>query len=311
VIKLLTERIYMAKNKDLEEVVEEEIRAVASHFDMKYKKVLKMYLEEFSKYSSLLSTYINYKTSMESDVSPFVMMLLGFKGGIGKSTLARIINENLATSGYRSAILNLDIPRDASSYTKYDVLNYAEFLNDDISVNEVVGIMGEKSEYIIVDTPGEISSSETLDIFPNVDLFIMPFGVDKEEIDTLIKTFDEMFLVPQEDGGLWEEDRAVNVIFILNKYNDDEDSSFLEYVEGCILDLIQASGRDRSLFALRFTALKYSKAVFSMNWTQKGILDLAKENMGAYRMVNKRVDSMMKNIYSSIDDAREGDIDER
>ncbi|MCF6173588.1 MAG: hypothetical protein L3J44_07410, partial [Campylobacteraceae bacterium] len=141
-------------------------------------------------YNKLRKKYIKEQEKKLKPEQPFVIMLYGFKGGVGKSSLSHIINESLSSKS--SVLLNLDIARNVKEYTSLDAINYIEFLEEEqgVTPSELIGGLKEVSEYVIIDTPGESGCEYTLDAIKEVDMFVLPFGLDKEERNMVKMTLE-------------------------------------------------------------------------------------------------------------------------
>jgi len=253
-------------------------------------------------YHKLRKKYIK---SIEKDLKPdlpFVIMLYGFKGGVGKSSLSHIINENLSSKN--SVLLNLDIARDIREYTELEAINYIDFLEDeqDVSPSELISELKKVSDYIIVDTPGESGSEYTLDAMQEVDLFVLPFGLDKEEKDMVKMTLETTLL--DDDMGLYPADKPLNIMLVLNNYKEDADIEDGERFVDEIRALIDESGCEYPSVTLYYGYLKYSKAINTMKKTKKSLNDLSKENLVAYRFAKQRIKHFMKSMKKAIKEIR-------
>lgn len=254
------------------------------------------------RYNAMVKGYLEAQEEERMAKDPFVITMLMFKGGIGKSVLSRLFAERL--SKHKSVILNLDFSRDVREYTSQDAINYAEVLADepDMEVGEYVDRLKEVSEYVIVDTPGEIGNKETLEAVGKTDLFVMPFGVvSKEERNVLKTTLTTTILA---DDGFYPEGRDINILFILNNYREQENLEQTKTLMGEVVELIQNRENQDNEVNVFFSHLKASKAITTMDETRKGIKELTTENFVAYRVAKDRIQSLMKDVKNAISESR-------
>jgi cellulose biosynthesis protein BcsQ len=254
------------------------------------------------KYAKARKKYIKKLESDMKSISPFVIMLYMFKGGVGKSALAHIINENL--SKYRSVLLNLDLPRNVKEYTSLEAINFSDMLEDepDMTPLELIDELKAISNYVVVDTPGEVSEAYTLNALAAVDLFVMPFGIDKEEQDMIITTLNTTLL---SDLELYPSSRTLNLLFVLNNYKDETDIEEAERFMERVREEIDDRDSKCAKVNVTFTYLKYSKAIRTMKKTRKSMADLGSENLVAYRIAKKRIKQFTKDVKKSIKLAKE------
>jgi cellulose biosynthesis protein BcsQ len=254
------------------------------------------------KYAKARNKYIKKIESDMKSISPFVVMLFMFKGGVGKSALSHIINENL--SKFKSVLLNLDLPRDVKEYTSLEAINFSDFLEDepDMSPSELIDELKAVCNYVVVDTPGEVSAAYTIDAIKSVDLFVMPFGLDKEEKDMIITTLNTTLL---SDLELYPPERTLNLLFVLNNYRDDSDIQEAKEFMKKVQNEIDERDSICSKVNVTFTYLKYSKAIITMKKTRKSISDLSSEHFIAYRLAKKRIKQFTKDVKMSIKLAKE------
>lgn len=254
------------------------------------------------KYSALLNAYVEAMEEGRVSSDPFVITTLMYKGGVGKSNLARIMNASLSKHG--STLLNVDVSRDAKKYTGHDVINLVEVYNDepDVKVGEYIRALKDASEYVIIDTPGEVGSPETLAALPETDLFIMPFGTDAEEEDTLITTLRNTLL---SDEGYYPSDKSINILFVLNNYQESDDLLDAKQVLGKVMEEIDNRENQDIEVNISFSHLKYSKAIKTMNRSKKSIAQLSTENFAAYRIAKERSFYFMNDVKKVIDNIKE------
>jgi cellulose biosynthesis protein BcsQ len=254
------------------------------------------------RYNAMVKGYLEAQEEERMAKDPFVITMLMFKGGIGKSVLSRLFAERLSMQ--KSVIFNLDLSRDVREYTSQDAINYAEVLAEepDMEVGEYVDLLKEAADYVIIDTPGEIGNRETLGAIKKTDLFVMPFGVSKEEKNVLKTTLITTVLA---DDGFYPEGRDINILFVLNNYKEQESLEQTKELMGEIIELIQNRENQDNEVNIFFSHLKYSKAIVTMDETKKGIKELSTENFVAYRVAKERIQNLMKDVRSAISESRE------
>ena len=200
---------------------------LANHFDYTEGNIRHMKKKNPKEYKALLESYIEYKSINDLSDNPVVIMFMSLKGGVGKSALSRIFNDNFSSND--SVIVNFDFTRDVKKYTFSDVINYAELQAEDPNLTPTLFIDELKEagvKFIILDTPGELSNAEVLDALKNVDVFVLPFGSDQEELDETLKTLELIFLseiVDKSDEPIYPYDKTLNLFFVLNNYRDDDE----------------------------------------------------------------------------------------
>ena len=200
---------------------------LAEYFEYTEGNIRHMKKKNPKEYKALLESYIEYKANKNLSEEPVVIMFMSLKGGVGKSALSRIFNDNFSSND--SVIVNFDFTRDVKKYTSSDVINYAELQVEDPNLTPTLFINELKEagiKFIILDTPGELSNAEVLDALKNVDIFVLPFGSDQEEIDETLKTLELVFLseiVDDNDELIYPYDKKLKLFFVLNNYKDDDE----------------------------------------------------------------------------------------
>ena len=200
---------------------------LAEYFEYTEGNIRHMKKKNPKEYKALLESYIDYKANQNLSEDPIVIMFMSLKGGVGKSALSRIFNDNFSSND--SVIVNFDFTRDVKKYTSSDVINYAELQAEDPDLTPTLFINELKEagiKFIILDTPGELSNAEVLDALKNVDIFVLPFGSDQEEIDETLKTLELVFLseiVDDNDEPIYPYDKNLKLFFVLNNYKDNDE----------------------------------------------------------------------------------------
>jgi len=224
---------------------------LAEYFNYTEGNIRHMKKKNPKEYRALLESYIEYKANSDLSENPIVIMFMSLKGGVGKSALSRIFNDNFSSND--SVIVNFDFTRDVKKYTSSDVINYAELQADDSDLTPTIFINELKEagiKFIILDTPGELSNAEVLDALKNVDVFVLPFGSDQEEIDETLKTLELVFLseiVDSDDNPIYPYDKTLNLFFILNNYRDDDElEEFIPFISNSVAELFASSVNEKN-----------------------------------------------------------------
>ncbi|PCI30898.1 MAG: hypothetical protein COB67_00140 [SAR324 cluster bacterium] len=212
-----------------------------------------------------------------------IIALLTFKGGSGKSTLANLLASNLSNA----VVLNLDISQTASECNAATTVDFSEF-DSELNAKEVIEDLKQNYDYIIVDTPGEISG-ELLDLREHIDHFIIPFSPGKRARETTIETVEQYF---GEGTNYFEGD--YKLMFILNQYLDDV--RLKDDAKKLIASLKEVNIDKKIKFQINMSALKQSRAIATMEDNQMDINSLDETNRVAYRVAKKRINSLCNTI---------------
>jgi len=208
------------------------------------------------------------------------LALVNFKGGVGKSTLASIIQTNLENS----VVFNID-NQDAERVNPGETINVLNYMEEEnASIDELYSIVNQEFDTIIVDAPGELNE-HLIELYDKIDYFIIPFLDERRVIGTTIDTISSLF---NSDMASTKK----NVLLVHNELmkDDNKDQGRL------IKEEIFKDKELRKILNLNTTIFEYTKAVKSMTRTRKSIQELKKENFIAYRIVDNRVKKFMKEI---------------
>ncbi|MCB0521956.1 MAG: ParA family protein [Lewinellaceae bacterium] len=123
-----------------------------------------------------------------------VIGVVSQKGGVGKSTLARLIACNYAASEWRVKIADMDLAQGTcTSWNRRRLQNEIEpkvaveqFLNVDDAIKT-----GEQYDLVVFDGAPH-STRKTLDIADACDLLILPTGVSLDDLEPTIKLAHEL-----------------------------------------------------------------------------------------------------------------------
>jgi chromosome partitioning protein len=126
---------------------------------------------------------------------PVVVAFLSQKGGVGKSTLARVLADLATKSGVKVLVADLD--RQQSTVMRWHQHRVTSKLEPPIdvvafdSVDEAIE-RGETYDLVIIDAPGH-ASRETLDIARHSHLIVQPTGPGLDDLHPGVLLFHELF----------------------------------------------------------------------------------------------------------------------
>lgn len=227
-----------------------------------------------------------------------VVLLINFKGGVGKSTIADMLANRLSNS----ILLNIDIAQDAESVNSSQTINIATVLtseytpeeieNQKLSI-EILDMLKDAHDYIILDTPGE-QTKELIDILSEakeyIDYIIVPTMPGKRTRNTTFTTISTLF-----DSDLLTEQHKL--FYVVNQYNSDN------IVENEITEIKKFMNETLKIpVEYSFSKLKNSDAVITMEDSQKSISELKGECYIAYAAFEKRVNSLISDFKTFIGD---------
>lgn len=281
----------LSSSTDVYRLLEDEIKKAILEEKLKMPLILKILESELNKKLSLDSlkkfVSVNKKKWLQEKKEKELEILkkgekmkkqlkkvavINFKGGVGKSTIANLLDLP------NKVIVNLDI-QDAKNSNYSDTINYLALKEEyGVSVNEATELLKEEGkEWIVFDTPGSITN-EFLEIIDDVDYIIIPFTKGRRSKETTLETIKAVLEVMDNE--------KVKFGLILNMYQDEND---IEEELKPLEDEVKKILGDKYKCS---TALKFSKAVSTMEKTKKSIDELDLTNKIAYKAFKKRVKEM-------------------
>jgi cellulose biosynthesis protein BcsQ len=238
-----------------------------------------------SMYNALLREYQNFLELSTLVDRPIVIMFIGFKGGVGKTSMSVILNEALHPG--KSTILELDIGERIKECTSLDAIDFTELLeiNPDLTIEEAISLYKEEANFIILDTPGEISGL-MVSAMQYVDLFIFPTGIDSKEEQRLELTLETTLL--DESLGCYPIDKELNIMFLFNKYYEDKELALFETHKMEKLEpIIEELETVYPSVNVGYSKFKHSKIIPNMSRSKKSVAKLSMEQKVQYRMAKK------------------------
>lgn len=225
-----------------------------------------------------------------------VIPVLGFKGGVGKSTIC-----NMAQSRIENSIsLNIDIAQEAEEINYGDTIDLAKIFESDFTPEEIdaggctekiISILQDDFKYVFLDMPGELTDEmiEALSLKQkDIDTIIVPITSGKRSEKTTLEMISTLY-----NNELIKNQK---IIFIVNIYHTDEE---YEKVKENILEYFKINNLEKNL-KIFFSKLKYSKAIKTMEDERASIEKLKASNYIAYKTFEARVDAMITDIQTYI-----------
>jgi cellulose biosynthesis protein BcsQ len=221
---------------------------------------------------------------------PQILAVTNFKGGVGKSTIAAALQNYINT--FSSAIVfNIDIAQDATNSNEGKAINLTDPEINATAVDIIEALMKEPVEYIILDTPGELSE-EYLSIIHYVDHFVIPFNVGSRAMSATVNTINSLFTADVTKDN-------VLATLVLNSHQlikrGKLDNTELTKLFNGIIDNIE-SDMFTCEMEINVSHLPYSAAVETTENKQKSLSTLSLENRVAYRTALKRANELSESI---------------
>ena len=186
------------------------------------------------------------------------IVIAGFKGGVGKSTISNFLAEMLE----KSLVVSLDFMQDAEEYNTSKTVNLPK--------DEDINLFFESKKdinYFIIDAGG-FDDARLSDI--DIDLLILPTKTGYRSIKTTV------------DSAVTFTPINVPVMFILNDYTSQkEQDETLEILE----DILKVS--ELELDNLYFFGIQHSKAIKSSENKNASLTEMSQENKLMERAYSK------------------------
>ncbi|SFP96238.1 ParA family protein [Hydrogenimonas thermophila] len=199
--------------------------------------------------------------------------IMGFKGGVGKSTIANFLAEKLENS----VILNLDLYQDAEDFNSSYTIN--------LSKNQKIEEIKNQNEYdyIVVDAGGfdDERLSKT-----QIDLFIFPTRTDYRSIKT---TVDSATTILQNSKSVLK-----NVMFIFNQYESEKELNSAVEILKTIINLSNIVADDFYFFGIKKS--NAVKTAIDKKMSIKELMSSSKLASHTYKSFNNMFDELAKEV---------------
>ncbi len=234
----------------------------------------------------------------EDNMKKRFILLANDKGGVGKTTLATLIDLP------KSLILNLDLSREiADIYPYKKIVDFGKVKEEEnIELEDFLELLSQSKEFknIIIDTKGGITE-DLLKVLPYIDTVIIPIKVgttsEKPSYEFImeLKTYiDEL------------NKKKVNWAIVYNEISP----KFLQKSGIGKFELIDdlkenAKLLKKEVLGKRLKAVTYfkrSEAIATREMKKKDIEELLKENFGAYLVIKNEIKRLNKDLEPAFKD---------
>ncbi|WP_456470019.1 hypothetical protein [Caminibacter sp.] len=265
----------------------------------------KRWIEENKKGEKMENIYDNMEeidkitqNDKEDDMKKRFILLANDKGGVGKTTLATLIDLP------KSLILNLDLSREiADIYPYKKIVDFGKVKEEEnIELEDFLELLSQSKEFknIIIDTKGGITE-DLLKVLPYIDTVIIPIKVgttsEKPSYEFImeLKTYiDEL------------NKKKVNWAIVYNEISP----KFLQKSGIGKFELIDdlkenAKLLKKEVLGKRLKAVTYfkrSEAIATREMKKKDIEELLKENFGAYLVIKNEIKRLNKDLEPAFKD---------
>ena len=231
------------------------------------------------------------------DFSANAVLMLNFKGGVGKSTLANIFGEYLGDA----VILNTDIAQNSSEINSCPTVDYDEFAELGVSISGTIKNLRSKYNYVIVDTASGASEflGESVDTIKNI---IVPLTIGSRSRETTLTMLEVMFGSQSNRSGDYKIFFVVNMLKAKSKnekLNKHRDQSLTKLYD----ELMGFKANENVSLTMEIGTLDKSDAIATSENTGKSIFNMYKQNRDAY----KSIASKAKSLCSKIEDLMFGE----
>ena len=204
--------------------------------------------------------------------------LVNFKGGVGKSTIANLLDYE------GSIVINIDMQNAKEINAGERTIDYFE-QKEELEVNtpnELINLLEKEGvELIFIDTPGAITE-EFLDVLPLLDYVIVVANTNTRDVSHTINTMFEL------------ADLNAKIIILYNKWTTEDE---LNETREMLNNLAKEEFGDNFIGS---TDLKFSRAIPTIDRTKKSIIELSAINKVAYITAKRNILKMKNSILDLI-----------
>lgn len=230
----------------------------------KFQMMLEEYLQQLEPTDSS-------KNNSESEVIVFASL----KGGVGKSTMSDSFGYYLD----ESVVLNLDISQPSKNINSCPTLDYINYIGKH-TVGELVQELSKKYKYIIIDTPGEVTS-EVLEAVALTNKVVIPMTIGKRAREKTEKTLEAFFGTGAKGSGEYK----IYFLFNISSNRKKRDESVFKFKEMYGAFVPDANIKIKAALG----AMDYSDAISTAEEEGQSVFSLAETNRLAYKSVLAKI----------------------
>jgi cellulose biosynthesis protein BcsQ len=284
-------------------VTESSVRKAKRNFQMGKSKRYLDYLEAFQKgmnikdYDALkMQEEINkinelYKNNDKSSNSN-IIALVNFKGGVGKSTIAMLLQEYLPDS----VIVNIDYQEAENINPDETTIDFQVLKEQEegLTLKEFIEAVtdpndkdtGSYFKNVIIDTQGTEFNEDFDSILKDVTHFVIPMTPGKRTRDKTKMTIETLLDFGANPNAKW--------CIIINKYIDDKQlEEEIEYINKEIKPIL----KDKLVC---ISDLKYSKMVSRMENNKMDLKKLSLKEKAQVKVFKKRVEQLNQDLANKL-----------